>query len=92
MCRTCRHVSSWPKIHKFTIQRTSKKCFPARIFRNPLRDFLTAIGGQLERLELNHLENIDKQLIVQVVLHRWFITGAVRSSFLRIRPIKQLPY
>jgi hypothetical protein len=40
--------------------------YKKRLFRDPLREFLEVIGGQLERLELNHLENIDRQLIVQV--------------------------
>ena len=37
------------------------------VFRDPIREFFEMIGPRLERLELNHLENIDKQFIVQVI-------------------------
>jgi len=32
-----------------------------------IREFFERIGPKLERLELNHIENIDKQFIVQVI-------------------------
>ena len=37
------------------------------VFRDPIREFFEMIGPRLERLELNHIENIDKQFIVQVI-------------------------
>ena len=38
------------------------------------------IGPRLERLELNHIENIDKQFIVQVISFKKLIVRAGQSS------------
>ncbi|XP_023344715.1 uncharacterized protein LOC111713950 isoform X2 [Eurytemora carolleeae] len=36
------------------------------VSKDPIREFFEMIGPRLERLELNHIENIDKQFIVQL--------------------------
>ena len=38
-----------------------------KVLRDQIRELFERIGPKLERLELNHIENIDKQYIVQVI-------------------------
>ena len=38
-----------------------------KVLRGQIRELFERIGPKLERLELNHIENIDKQFIVQVI-------------------------
>jgi hypothetical protein len=46
-----------------------------------LREFFEAIGDQLLRLELNHVENIDRQLIVQANQFNIYITVYLLGNF-----------
>ena len=38
-----------------------------KVLRDQIRELFERIGPKLERLEINHIENIDKQFIVQVI-------------------------